>query len=120
MIMPTKYVNLSNSLLGIGSMILVSLDKPCSINNLWINFNLDKRCITFEKFVYALDFLFVLGLVKIRDNTIECTVNKVHINKAGHEVIEIDELLKNKNLSIQDFIIPYMFRICEVLKNDIA
>lgn len=47
MLMPSKHINFSQSLLGLGSYLLSKLDKPMTIDELWNNYQLD-----FEKEYY--------------------------------------------------------------------
>jgi hypothetical protein len=48
MLMPSKHINFSQSLLGLGSYLLSKLDKPMTIDELWNNYQLD-----FEKEYYV-------------------------------------------------------------------
>jgi len=48
MLMPSKHINFSQSLLGLGSYLLSKLDKPMTIDELWKNYQLD-----FEKEYYV-------------------------------------------------------------------
>lgn len=41
MIMPSKHINFSQSLLGFGSYVLAKLDKPLSIDDIWKMYQAD-------------------------------------------------------------------------------
>lgn len=41
MIMPSKHINFSQSLLGFGSYLLSKLDKPTSIDDIWKIYQID-------------------------------------------------------------------------------
>ncbi|MEI2358992.1 ABC-three component system middle component 6 [Priestia megaterium] len=124
MILPNKYITLNNSLLGIGSVILASLNKPSHVSFLWEKITSNKYRISFDKFILALDFLFVLGLINVTNNNIERVINEelkiIKIDFVKDTSIQFEEFLKSRNLNTRDAIITYMFQICEVLKNDIA
>ena len=73
MIMPTKHVSLGSSILGIGAQILEQLTRPTSVTALW---ELAKELPTvgsFERFVLALDLLFIVGAVRLQEDRIERT-----------------------------------------------
>jgi hypothetical protein len=70
-LIPEKHVRLSDSLLGLGSYVLVCLSKPKDIDQLWKKFKNDsihQRDFgnhSINNLVLAIDFLFSVGLVKI-------------------------------------------------------
>lgn len=64
MILPTKYVPLQNSLLGVGSVILKKLNSPQTISSLWMRVKHVPSVGNFERFTLVLDMLFMLGMVK--------------------------------------------------------
>lgn len=74
MLLPSKHVRLAESLLGVGALVIESLKEPLTLDAL--KDELD-RCVEREQLpakpsleivVLALDFLFVIGVVKILDN----------------------------------------------------
>ncbi|WML58546.1 ABC-three component system middle component 6 [Neobacillus sp. PS2-9] len=121
MILPNKFISLGNSLLGISSAVLLSLDKPKSINTLWKVFNKENPKITYDNFTLSLDLLYMLGLINLSDNYIELLeiedskqfTNTKHI-KDIYNVFEIEEP------NSKDVFIPYLGRLWEVLESDIA
>ena len=70
MILPDKNITLSNSLIGLGSKIIIELNTPQTVSSLWEKVRrkyLEIR--TFERFVLSLDLLYAIGLVEV-DNGI--------------------------------------------------
>jgi len=72
MILPTKHIRISESLIGLGGYILKSLSEPMSIDSLWIKFN--KQNLTkfstyhnFDNVVLALNLMFIMGIIDIND-----------------------------------------------------
>lgn len=72
MILPTKHIRLSESLIGLGGVLLNYLNEPLTIDALWQNF--DKRNMTkystyhnFDNLVLAVNLLFLMGIVNIND-----------------------------------------------------
>lgn len=65
MILPSKYVQENESLLGLGATILRFLNKDMPLSELWECAKESLNSINFERFVLALDLLFVMGLVAI-------------------------------------------------------
>ncbi len=72
MILPNKNTNLSNSILGIGATLIPLLRVPCTVSDLWTQSkHHPKQTISFEKFILALDLLFLLGLIKFESGLIK-------------------------------------------------
>ncbi len=72
MIIPTKHIKLSESLLGFGGALLGLLKKPQSIDELWHTYSEANKKFkilpayhNFENLVLALDYLFIIGAIKI-------------------------------------------------------
>ena len=71
MILPDKSVTLSNSLIGLGSQIIIELSSPQTISSLWEKARkkyLEIR--TFERFVLTLDLLYAMGLIDLEKGII--------------------------------------------------
>lgn len=70
MVLPSKHVNFSESLLGFGSYILLGLKGPKSVDDLWKRYQADysnglyfsKQ--TFDNLVLTLIFLYGIGAIK--------------------------------------------------------
>ena len=61
MILPTKHIKLSNSLLSLGAVILKNLDSNHTVTSLWTATHTLQEVKTFERFTLGLDFLFMIG-----------------------------------------------------------
>lgn len=73
MILPNKYITLSQSLIGVSSIVLNALgNKKLTIEKLW-----DKVCkiydkqelkkLTYNKFLLTLDFMFITNMISYSD-----------------------------------------------------
>ena len=73
MILPTKRLNVDNSLLGLGAHILELLDRPKTVSRIWDEFKARSEGgralagVTYEWFVLAIDLLFTIGAVEQDD-----------------------------------------------------
>ena len=63
MILPTKHIRLSNSLLGVSAEILKRINRGTTITSLWNDVRPLPEVRTFERFTLCLDFLYSLGVV---------------------------------------------------------
>lgn len=67
MILPDKYLNFSNSLIGLGAEFLEHIRAPRTVSSLWNEMH-DLRLInSFEHFTLCLDFLYCIGIVDFKD-----------------------------------------------------
>ena len=72
MILPSKHLSERRALLTVGSEILELLDRPRTVSSVWEELRCGKekakrRRLSYDWFVLALDFLFLLGAVALRD-----------------------------------------------------
>ncbi len=67
MILPTKHIKLSNSLLGASAVLLKHIDNNSTVSALWNTANILPEVKTFERFTLGLDLLFMIGAVKFQD-----------------------------------------------------
>lgn len=72
MILPTKHTKLSESLLGLGGVILKMVKEPLTIDELWEEYqkiNNSKNYFpayhSFDNVVLALNFLFMIGAIDL-------------------------------------------------------
>lgn len=69
MILPTKHLPESHSLLGVGGTILALLgEKEATVSSLWDEFRnarKDAGLVSFDWFVLGLDLLFALGAIEL-------------------------------------------------------
>ena len=63
MILPTKHISLSSSLMGVSAEILRRIDGEKTVTYLWEEVRKLPNIRTFEVFALSLDFLFSLGVV---------------------------------------------------------
>lgn len=76
MILPTKHINFSESLLGFGSYILGCLSRPKTVDELWEQYKKDlangvysARC-SFDKLILAIIFLYSIKAVREKEGVI--------------------------------------------------
>ncbi len=73
-IFPSKHVGLYDSIFGLSGILVELIDKPISIEGLWVKFsavNNTKRCPSYhnqQNFVLALDLLYSFGAIKVDNN----------------------------------------------------
>ena len=67
MILPTKHIKLSNSLLGVGATLLKHLDRDKTVTFLWDETHTLPEIKTFDRFTLGLDFLFMLEIIDFQD-----------------------------------------------------
>ncbi len=76
MILPTKHLNFSESLLGFGSYILRVLDDPKSVDDIWDKYSMDfKNGLyfarhEFDNLILAIIFLYAIGAVVEKEGEI--------------------------------------------------
>lgn len=70
MIYPNKTIKLKYTLLGVGSLIITELNTPQTVSSLWEKVRTREEIGSFEKYVLTLDFLYLIGLVKMDDGVI--------------------------------------------------
>lgn len=69
MLLPTKHISFSQSVLGLGYYLVKELDSPKTVDSLWkkykrdVNNNYFKARHSFDELVLALVFLYSLGIV---------------------------------------------------------
>lgn len=70
MIRPSKHITPEQSLLGVGAVVLSALDTVRTPTSLWERVRTNDMVGSYERFVLALDMLFIAGLVALRDGLI--------------------------------------------------
>lgn len=70
MIMPSKYVREEEAIIGVGSILLQHIKNNINISTLWENVKTNHIVVTFDRFVIALDFLYILGIIDVKQNDI--------------------------------------------------
>lgn len=70
MILPQKHIKVSESIFGLGSIIIGLINKPISFDELWNDFqkinNIENLSSlhSLDNFVLALTFLFIIGAIQ--------------------------------------------------------
>lgn len=67
MILPSKHLKLSNTLIGVGAALLKYLDSDKTVTSLWSATRSLPEINNFERFTLGLDFLFIIGAVDFKD-----------------------------------------------------
>jgi hypothetical protein len=67
MILPTKHISTRNSLLGVSATILEHLNYPVTVTSLWDSVAKLPEIATFERFILALDLLYMIGAIEMRE-----------------------------------------------------
>lgn len=70
MILPSKHVSEPQSLMGVGALLLGTIDRPHTVTSLWEQVRDEATVGTFERFVLALDLLYVIGAVGLENGLI--------------------------------------------------
>ncbi|MDP1760569.1 MAG: hypothetical protein Q8L01_03980 [Candidatus Woesebacteria bacterium] len=70
MILPTKHLKLSNSLLNLGAILLNNIEGKNTVTLLWDKTKDLSEIKTFEKFTLGLDLLFIMDIIELRDGLI--------------------------------------------------
>ena len=82
MILPTKGIAPDRALLAVGAQIALQLDQPSTVSQAWVRLCAWRRehghpaPISFGWFVLALDLLFALEKVDLRDDLLTLTRNQ--------------------------------------------
>jgi hypothetical protein len=77
MILPTKHINFSQSLLGLGSYVLSQLQSPKSIDELWEKYKADYENKiylarhSFENLIMTLLFLYSIGSIAEEEGVVK-------------------------------------------------
>lgn len=70
MIMPSKYLREDEALIGISAALLPLVENNGNLPALWDSAKKITTVGSFERFILALDFLYLLGLVDLHNNKI--------------------------------------------------
>jgi len=70
MILPNKYINEKNSLIGVGALLIQHITSGIKIYALWDMIKNEEHVGTYERFILSLDFLYLIGLVDFKENCI--------------------------------------------------
>ena len=70
MILPTKHVNVSQSLLGLGAKVLKQLDRPATLSRLWEKLRVVDEVPSYQRFLLALDLLYACDALELHSGLI--------------------------------------------------
>jgi ABC-three component (ABC-3C) system Middle Component 6 len=70
MIMPSKYLREDEALIGVGAALIPLVEKDGNLSALWESAKKVDAIGNFERFILALDLLYLLGLIDLRNNEI--------------------------------------------------
>jgi hypothetical protein len=70
-ILPNKYLREDEALIGVGGKILMLLQQDMLLSELWEETKEKENIGNFERFVLALDLLYLLGLIIFEKNKIK-------------------------------------------------
>ena len=70
MILPTKHIQPNEALIGVGATVLAKLNGPITVSGLWDRLRPEPNVGTFERFVLAVNLLFLIGAIEIKDGLI--------------------------------------------------
>ena len=64
-VLPTKYVPVDHTIIGVGSLLLEELTSNDTVSTLWDRVRSDPRVRTFDRFADALTVLFAGGMLEL-------------------------------------------------------
>lgn len=70
MILPTKYIPQNETMLNVGAIILEKLTYETSLSNLWEICKTFPHVGNYQRYILALDMLYMLGLINFKGNKI--------------------------------------------------
>lgn len=70
MILPSKHIRQDQALIGVGAIVLGELHQAHTVTSLWERSRLHSQVGTFERFVLALDMLYVTGVITFTEGMI--------------------------------------------------
>ena len=71
MILPTKHIAFSNSLLNTGAILLNRVQEQRTVTSLWGEVKMIKEIRTYHRFTLALDLLYILGLIEFNNGFLQ-------------------------------------------------
>ncbi|MBB4052246.1 hypothetical protein GGR20_001889 [Devosia subaequoris] len=70
MILPTKHIPQNETLLGVGATLLSHLRGPMTVSGLWERLRAEPNVGTFERFVLAVNLLYMIGAIEMENGLI--------------------------------------------------
>ena len=72
MILPKKQLSVSESFFGFGAFLLQQLSKPMTIDDLWESNKRYSTKFSFDQYIMALDYLFIIGAIEKNERGLLC------------------------------------------------
>jgi len=69
-ILPSKHISQDQALIGVGAMLLSHIGMPQTVTSLWESVCEHPSIGNFERFVLALDMLYITGIIVIENGLI--------------------------------------------------
>jgi len=73
-LLPTKYIPIETSLLGVSAIVRVNLRANDTVSTLWDRVSEDGRVRTFERFCDALTLLYCIRVIESEGGTLRAVV----------------------------------------------
>lgn len=73
MILPSKHISEHHALIGVGAILLSNIDHPQTVTALWETVRDNHAVGNFERFVLALDMLYISGAIVLIDGLLART-----------------------------------------------
>lgn len=73
MLLPNKYIPIEDTLPNMGRIVYERLSFPLSLERLWGKVKKQKDIGTYDRFIYTLDFLYAVDLIKLENGLIKRT-----------------------------------------------
>ena len=70
MILPTKHIGPSNSILGVGAIVLSCLGNGRTVSQLWNEVRHHPGLELFPRFILTLDFLYSIGAIDFSEGIV--------------------------------------------------
>ena len=70
MILPSKHISEGQALIGVGAVVLHHLVRPETVTSLWDKVRNDRAVGTYERFILALDLLYITGILNLAQGMI--------------------------------------------------
>lgn len=70
MIFPDKNIRLEYSLLSCGAVLLTEIVEPQTLSLLWNKVKCNKALVSYEKFLFTLDYLYIINAITLKDGLI--------------------------------------------------
>lgn len=71
MILPTKHVPTSQSLIGLGALVLSHLARPRTLSELWDKVRASPDLGSFRRLILTLDMLYAMDAIELKDGLLQ-------------------------------------------------